>query len=360
MKTWDSLVKRDELHGLNRKGRRVSDATLKDGPYCVAKPHTGFRWNDGDYNTFEWYPQGIAGITNAGESRKFLLVSGYHKNKDKDGDKKGFKGVRVSLIDVTDMDDIWYRHVLLVEKAGDSIRPIVDSKGKSVHAGGIAVHGTTLFVADSDNDLIRTFDLNRLIPAAADGTKLRCELTSAGTYYAYDYRYILIQRAARRVSPAILSSMSMDWTKPSSPSLITCGFHHPVEDYLTPPSVLWWNPGDIVKSDSVLKGGTTPPGLTGVIKNKMLGDKAQGVTRVGNMLWVSASYGRDNTGELRIYDIAKPGAAVLVNGDREKKGVPWPEGAEAIYAAKTSDNVWCCTEFPDKRVVFAVKKSAYP
>jgi hypothetical protein len=38
----------------------------------------------------------------------------------------------------------------------------------------------------------------------------------------------------------------------------------------------------------------------------------------------------------------------------------WPIGAEGIYAAKTSDNVWCCTEFPEKRIVFAVKKSSYP
>ncbi|MBP8805614.1 MAG: hypothetical protein KBG48_09955 [Kofleriaceae bacterium] len=353
MKTWDSLVKRDELHGLNRKGQHVSDAELKVKPYFVAKPHTGFRWNDGDYETFEWYPQGIAGITNADESRKFLLVSWYHANKDKDKDGKGFKGVRVSLVDVTDMGDIWYRHVLLVEKDGASIRPIVDSKGKSVHAGGIAVHGTTLFVADSANDLIRTFDLNRLIPAAADGTKLRCELTSAGTYYAYDYRYILIQRAARRVSPAILSSMSMDWTNPSSPSLITCGFYY--KHYHTPPSVVWWQPRDIVDADAVLKGGTTPPGLTGVIKNRMLGEKAQGVTRVGKSLWVSRSHGRSNRGELDIFDISDP-----AKPRKTLEKADWPIGAEAIYAAKTSDNVWCCTEFPGKRVVFAVKKSAYP
>ena len=354
MARWDSLAKRDELHGLNRHGQRLSDDDMRESPYCIERPHTGFRWNDGDWETIEWYPQGIAGITNADQSKKFLLVSWYHQNREKKKDKLGFKGVRVSLVDVTDMDDIWYRHVLLVERDGASIKPLTNAAGHSIHAGGIAVLGTTLYVADSANNQIRSFDLSRLVAAAPDTGKSRCEKTADGTYYAYDYRYLMIQQAARSVTPALLSFMSMDWSNPTSPSLLTGGFYYPDKGYDTSPSVRWWRPEDIVNATTALTGERTPPGLAGTLKDRFLGEKAQGVTRVGDRLWVSRSYGDGNQGKLAVFNIANPSAPKSLGS------ASWPIGAEGIFAAKTSDNVWCCTEFPEKRIVFAVKKSAYP
>jgi hypothetical protein len=264
MARWDSLAKRDELHGLNRHGQRLSDDDMRESPYCIERPHTGFRWNDGDCETVEWYPQAIAGITNADQSKKFLLVSWYHQNRYELRDKLGFKGVRVSLVDVTDMDDIWYRHVLLVERDGASIKPLTNAAGHSIHAGGIAVLGTTLYVADSANSQIRSFDLSRLVAAAPDTGKSRCEKTADGTYYAYDYRYLMIQQAARSVTPALLSFMSMDWSNPTSPSLLTGGFYYPDKGYDTSPSVRWWRPEDIVNATTARsRASARPPASPG-------------------------------------------------------------------------------------------------
>jgi hypothetical protein len=36
----------------------------------------------------------------------------------------------------------------------------------------------------------------------------------------------------------------------------------------------------------------------------------------------------------------------------------WPYVPEDLHYSKFSDNLWCLTELPNKRAVFAVKKSA--
>lgn len=101
---------------------------------------TGFRFQDDDDNTITWRPQGLSGSADASTSglvdgRKFLLVGWYYKVRDgEDGDvwpevDGGIwaQPMRVSLVDVTSMDDISYRHILLVQPTADgsSFEPAV-------------------------------------------------------------------------------------------------------------------------------------------------------------------------------------------------------------------------------------------
>lgn len=118
----------------NREGTTLPEATEFEvadiDPY-----HTGFRWNSGDQDVTYWMPQGITGSANAfaegttPEWRKLLLVSWYCDEDDDfassrisipghcvdQGNDDHDKGVRISLVDVTDWPTVTYRHVVLVE-----------------------------------------------------------------------------------------------------------------------------------------------------------------------------------------------------------------------------------------------------
>src|SRR5680860_79846 len=65
----------------------------------------GFKWNPGDEQTGDWRPQGITGFHWGG--RRFLLASWYGVGAPANNQHKG---VRISLLDITDMNDIGYRH----------------------------------------------------------------------------------------------------------------------------------------------------------------------------------------------------------------------------------------------------------
>ena len=76
--------------------------------------------------------------------------------------------MRISLADITDLDNVRYRHMLLVEPL---LRDgAVDIGPVQVHAGGIVWFGDYLYVVDTFHG-IRVFDLTRIIRVShADDT----------------------------------------------------------------------------------------------------------------------------------------------------------------------------------------------
>ncbi len=93
----------------------------------------GFRWDDDDSRTKQWYPQGIDGRGD------LLLVSWY---------AKADSAARLSVVDTSSGR---YGHVALVTPDGEPVK---------THAGGLAWREDMLYVTDTTHGL-RLFDLRR-------------------------------------------------------------------------------------------------------------------------------------------------------------------------------------------------------
>jgi hypothetical protein len=150
----------------------------------------GFKWNDGDNAVRYWYPQGITGTADAYDDnqfngQKYLIVSWYN-NTDAQASTDPNRGVRISVVRSTDLDDAPYRHILLVVPSRDDQgRPTYGISG--VHAGGIIWYQNYLYVVDTNNGF-RVYDLNKIIYVPAlDGIGRLAD----GRYGSHGYQYVL-------------------------------------------------------------------------------------------------------------------------------------------------------------------------
>jgi len=309
---------------LNRTAQRLptTDMALRG----LSHPHVGFRWNPEDAAIEVWYPQGITGLR-MGEAKKFLVTSWYGK-KSHEG-----KGVRVSFVDVTSMDRIRYRHALLVQPSEEG-SPYATFRPVKVHAGGIASIGNTIFVADTGEG-VRAFRADMLFEAEADAGKNRCGIGADGKAYAFDYRYIMPQMAKYELdqNATKFSFTSIDYTSDQPPKLLTGNYHRNEDGYDNPPPTLaWWNlDGDrIVSRSKILREG---------LKNS-----TQGAVSFNGTLYLSCS--GDN-------------AHLFVGRDGHYRSHIWPHGCEDLHYSPSSGNLWCLTEHPGFRMVFAVRLTDY-
>lgn len=172
----------------NRSGSRISSVP---GVGCF---HTGFVFDQDDQNT-KWRPQGLSGSADAFPEtsgvtpggRKLLVVSWHDDKFSNDGEK----GARVTFIDVTDMDRIRYRHVLLVEPFENG-GGLVDIKSIDMHAGGIAWVGRYLYVAHRAEGF-RVFDTEAILEADSDASYASIVGRVGNKLHAHGYKYLLPQ-----------------------------------------------------------------------------------------------------------------------------------------------------------------------
>ncbi|MFI1972131.1 hypothetical protein [Streptomyces cinnamoneus] len=159
---------------------------------------TVFRWQDDDYKTPHWRPQGIT--TNydslgGNPARTVVLVSW-----DAHPARAEKQGTRVSIVEVPASGPPRYWHVLLVEpvvikekkKEQPSYRPV------KLHAGGLAWYRNRLYVAEYHKDApngLRVFDLNHLFTVTWGKGHEDDFGYVKGTYYARQYAYVLPQIA---------------------------------------------------------------------------------------------------------------------------------------------------------------------
>ena len=340
----DTSVLKAALVALQIKSQNWSEidlnrqATKKDHKWLSEKglehPHLGFEWGSADNATPNWYPQGITGLrSDASENaeHRYLVISWYGKNENSQ------KGVRLSFVDVSDMNNIKYRHVLLVEPSGDAsvYKPI------KIHAGGLATRGSTLFLVDTQRG-VRAFDARWIFSAEADlPDKKRCGIID-GKAFAFDYRYILPQSKIYRMSMSEddgeqnFSFASVDWTDKSHPLLMTGNYHSNGSSYQYPPAkVVWWN----------LDGFRITTAAKSFLTNVT---RTRGVVCVDGQLWLSRSGSR---GEQALVKIKLPNSSSETH--------QWPYGCEDLHYSPYSKNVWCLTEHPDLRFVFAIKSESY-
>ncbi|NUN15367.1 MAG: hypothetical protein HUU55_17190 [Myxococcales bacterium] len=320
------------LANLNRTATKVSSVS---GVECF---HTGFTWNSGDNRVAYWYPQGITGTADAYaagsyKEHKVVVVSWYHK-PDVEGTASN-KGVRLAITDVTDMANIQYRLVLLVEPYMNGTTP--DFKPIPVHAGGIAWVGDWLYVADTANGF-RVFDMGRILEVHTGNNEWIGKVSATEGYHAFNYRYVVPQVGRYKLCSGScctrFSYVALD--RSTTPISLVSGEYS--ADSIAGRVVRWpLDPqtGLLKQVDGRVQAAEAAfPGI----------DNMQGALSWKDQYFLSCS------GNVLGLYIAKPTQTLAKR--------TWPYGPEDLHYAPSSDNLWSLTEHPDQRFVFAVKLSA--
>lgn len=292
--------------------------------------HYGFRWNDGDFDTKEWWPQGITtsadAVPGAGvQGRHVVVVSWYAKPG-----QAASRGARLSFVDVTDLAAPRYRHVLLVQPAQDKASGELSLKPVRVHAGGIVWLDRCVLVADTHGG-VRVFELDDIL--RIDG--------------GYDgYRYALPQRTAYKaeadggVEPLRWSFMSLD--RGAAPQHLVVG-EYGVERQTTRlvRFAIDAETHALATTDRVSRPlQVMTDGLTHM----------QGATTINGTLYISTSRGRYRRGSLwtRLQgESARQHKATLAVGPEDL--TYWPQ----------RDELWNVSEYPGHRYVYAMPRSAF-
>ncbi len=286
----------------------------------------GFTWDRHDSRSSNWYPQGITGSGDASPTgtvggRRLVLVSWYAR-------RTAHKGVRISVVDITDPERIRYRHLLLVEPRstprGASFAPV------QVHAGGIVLYRNLLYVVDTDAG-VRVFDTDRLLVTQPDPSKTRAGV-HGGRAYAFDYRYAIPMVAfyRQRVSQGMrFSFASLDRT--TVPHSLWMG------EYSGPTMEGFAASFPLNASTACLasRGGRSVSSVA-LRTNR---ERTQGFVATHGAYVLNHTYARD---PYRLHVQTKDGY----------RSLQAPYGLEDLYYDPTLDRLWMHTEHPKGRAVF--------
>lgn len=297
----------------------------------------GLTWEPADRDDRTWWPQGVACL----HGDRVLLVSWYAKRRW----LFHTQGSRISVVDRTDPERPRYRHVLLVSPRRT---PLLSLRSVPVHAGGIAVRGDLLYVADTHAG-VRVFRLSdithvprrridALLPWRAAGTRtLGRRLT--GGFTAYGYEHVLPQLLRLQVPR---SRAGLRW------SFLSVG---QVEGQLslvvgeygrqgTSPRLARYPLDPATGLPAAGADGRCPP--VEVHEHQPL--RMQGVAVHGSRWYVTASTGEGNPGDLHV---GAPGAF------RRSRGV-LPPGPEDLDWSRPGEQLWSLSEWPGARYLYPV------
>jgi hypothetical protein len=308
------------LDDLNRRAERA--------PVPGLAVEWGFRWNAEDQATERWWPQGITTSADASDTedidgRRLLVTSWYSKH---------VRGTNLgSRITVTDIDSLEYRHVLLVlpHRAGDGeveLTPLL------VHAGGLVWCGPYLHVAGTRRGLFSCL--------VDDIIRVRSPEDAFGYRYVLPVRFAYDAVASEGVELMRYSFLSLD--RGTEPPQLVAGEYARAE--MTRRLVRYPLDRDTFHLATHEDGTSRPVWLD----ERGLGHM-QGATVVGGTLYVTVSRGRYRLG--RMY-VGEPGGF---------RSVPraLPAGPEDISYWPSTDLLWSLTEYPNRRFVFAMKRSQF-
>ena len=352
---------------LNRTATKSGYNSVYGFNIPAANQVTGFKWNSGDEQTEEWRPQGLTGFSYGG--KKFLLATWYGIGPGTiAGINNQHKGVRIALVDITNMNDITYRHILLVQnKANMSNSQLYKSSNSynqldlfcpvTIHAGGVAYSNNKIYVVDTKLGM-RVFDIRKLIAVSGDSTKSRIGRESDGTLKAFDYAYILPQTGYYDIDNANpYSCISLGTGNDGEARLWTGQYLDQSDNQI--PKIYGFalnSSGQIITSQTVqqLEPQDNESGDNGPVYH------AQGVYRRGqtgtSILTTTgnSSYEGSTARLVRHY-----------SGDGAGTRYRWPHGAEDLYYDSSTGYLWNLTEYEtskygqDNRCVFAVRYTDY-
>lgn len=287
----------------------------------------GFTWEPGDADDAGWFPQGIACLRGG----SVLLVSWYAKRR-----RLRRERARISVVDRSDPAAPRYRHVELVvprRRFG-----VLTLGAVPVHAGGIAVSGDLLLVADTLSG-VRVFRLADLARAPAPGRW--GVLDRLRGLAPRDADHVLPQLVACRM-PLHARRRRLRWSFLSvtaaegGPQLVVGEYRrrgssprlarYPLDRSTGLPAV-----------DG--RGRCAPLEVHDDQPVRM-----QGVAVHGGTWFASASTGEGNAGDLHV---GAPGAW------RRHRGV-LPTGPEDLDWSRPGEELWCVSEWPGRRWVFPI------
>ncbi|SNR36517.1 hypothetical protein SAMN06272737_104130 [Blastococcus mobilis] len=305
----------------------------------------GYTWDPLDRDDPAWWPQGVASI----RSGRVLLVSWYAR-------RRGLlrtPGSRISVIDRTDPERARYRHVLLV--APHRRLGVLTMGTVPVHAGGIAVHGDVLHVADTLFG-VRVFHLGDVLrvprrPSGGEGATLRGRIDRlrrpTGRSGAHGYDYVLpqlmayrvpLRSGARRLRYSFLSTGQVA----GRPNLVVGEYRRTgkgaprLARYPLDPRT------GLPAADE--HGRCTPLEVYEGQPSRM-----QGAAVHESAWFVTASAGEGSPGDLYV---GAPGAL------HRHRGV-LPTGPEDLGWSRPGDELWCVSEWPGRRWIFPIAASRW-
>ena len=300
------------------------DRTATASPVPGEAAGEGFTWEPRDRDDPSWFPQGIA---SAG-SGQVLLVSWYARRT-----RLWHPGSRVTVVDRTDPERPRYRHVRLVVAR----RPVgLRHLGRvPVHAGGIAVLGDLLYVADTVAG-VRVFRLSDI--ARVPRRRATAPLRPRG-------ELVLPQLLRLRV-PLLAGRDRLRW------SYLSVG---QVDEQLSLVAGEYGRKGSAPRLVRfALDRGTGLPAFDADGRSRPLEVhehqplRMQGVAVHDGTWFVSASAGA-HPGDLHV---GSPGAFV------RRRGV-LPPGPEDLTWSVPGRELWCLSEHPGRRWVFPVDASRW-
>ncbi|MEN7550272.1 hypothetical protein AAG747_20300 [Rapidithrix thailandica] len=323
----------------------------------------GFKWNSGDQATEDWRPQGISGFTQNG--RRYLVVTWYGIGPSNiAGVYNQHKGVRISLIDITNMNDIKYRLLLLVQdkdnmsnsdlyKSSNPYEQLEEFAPVTIHAGGVACYNNLMYVADTKLG-IRVFDLNKFVEVESDPSKNRIGKESDGTLKAFNYRYVLPQVGYYKITNGSpFSCISLGNVPGSTQKMLWTGQYIKSSSTKTPQIF-----GFRLNSQGQIQTQVVAEVITPKDKYDPVVYNMQGVYRMGDITWMAitgkSSYQGSTARMLRYHDGTEAGVRYR-----------WPHGAEDLYYEESTGYLWNLTEYEsskygqENRAVFAVKLEDY-
>jgi hypothetical protein len=303
----------------------------------------GFTWDDVDRNDPSWWPQGVAALHSGG----VLLVSWYAKR----GRFLRTPGSRISIVDRRQPGDPRYGHVLLVVPR--RLLGVLLMGRVRVHAGGIAVHGGHLYVADTLFG-VRVFRLDDLMqvprPAPEEPRRPRIGVLrwfAGGDVGRHGGKHVLpqlmafrvpLRRGARRFRYSFLSIGDVA----GRPNLVVGEYRRKAEG---PPRLARYpldpRTGLPVAGD---QGRCAPVEVYEGQPSRM-----QGAAVHDSTWFVTASAGEGVDGDLYV---GTP--------DRwhRHRGV-LPSGPEALAWSRPGEELWCVSEWPGRRWVFPIPTSRW-
>jgi hypothetical protein len=346
---------------LNRQATTAGYNTVYGFNIPAANQVKGFKWNAGDEGTEDWRPQGICGFTWG--AKTYLLVTWYGVGPaDIATSNNAYKGTRLALVDITNMSNITYRLILLVQNKANSTNTLLYDKPTvsfnqydsfipvTMHAGGVAYFNQKIYIVDTSLGL-RVFDLNNLIDAKSDPDKSSIGKQADGSLIAFDYTSILPQTGYYKITGGgnPFSSVSLGTGATAADKrLWTCQY----ETTGTPQLY-----GFPISSAGVVSG---PPTIIKPIDNTAAGDpvlRAQGAYRGSTKSFLTTTGNSSYEGSTARLVTYTDGATL---GTRYR----WPHGAEGLYL-DGAGLLWNLTEYEtskygkDNRTVFCVRLSDY-
>lgn len=328
----DEITTLAEIHGgfvglsgvvdhLNRQCRRVTvPGRLVAG---------GFTWNDADRMSSRWWPQGITTSADAFDTadfhgRRLLITSWYSKTVE-----GANHGARLSVIDI---DDLTYRHVLVVVPELSSGRVVM--RPLNVHAGGLVWCGPYIHVAGTTRGIFtcRVDDIIEVEPSEE----------SFGYRFVLPVSFCYDSVAGDDAHRMRYSFLSLD--RSSDPPELVAGEYGMSKDtdvtkrlvrYPLDPETFRLRSGD----DGVSRPVWLDEGGVGHM---------QGAAIVDGTYYVTTSRGRWRLGNLHV---GAPG---------HFRRIPraLPVGPEDITYWPSQRAFWSVSEYPGHRYVFSVDKSA--